>query len=808
MAENQSSEYDRRVLIVAPTRRDGQVTCSLLSRAGLPCMLCQDFKTVRREMAAGAGAIVTTGEILAEADTAELLAALTEQPAWSDLPVILLVKGGEHPPVISAAVAALRNVTLLERPAPTRSVVSAVAAAVRGRERQYEIRDQLLALRQEQARSRQLQEELTQAVEGSELGAFHWDIAQGSLRWDARIKELFWLPPGAEITLERFTAILHPEDRERVRAAINACLYDGQRYRISYRTVSPQGEIRHVLATGRAVHDDRGQPLHFDGTIQDVTEQKLAEEALRASEANFRQLADAMPQIVWTARPDGVLDYVNRRWYEFIGQSEAEVSPADWHVRVHPDDIGAAAQIWAAAVTSGQPYATEFRVRGADEAYRWFLVRALPIRGGDGAVGHWYGTCTDIHDQRALHEQNAVLLHSERTARAEAERAGRIKDEFLATLSHELRTPLNAILGWANILRDDPADTEGVAEGLAIIERNARAQNQIIEDLLDMSRIISGKVRLDVHRTDLAPIVEAAIETVRPAAEAKGIRIQTVLDPAARPVSGDPNRLQQVFWNLLSNAIKFTPRGGRVQVLLERVNSHLEVSVIDTGKGIDADFLPHVFDRFRQADSSTTRQHGGLGLGLAIVKQLIELHGGTVRVKSGGRDLGTTFVVALPLTVLHRESDPSSEERRHPAGGPLAPPALDRDLRLTAVRVLVVDDEPDARALVQRLLEERGAKVKTNGSVAEALASLREERFDVLVSDIGMPDEDGYALIRQVRALEAEQGGALPAIALTAYARSEDRMKAVLAGFQMHVTKPVEPAELLTMVASLAGRAG
>ena len=808
MAANQFSETERRVLLVAPTRRDAEVTSSLLARAGLPCLTCLDFRALRRETAAGAGAILATVESLAEGGATELHAALADQPSWSALPVILLVKGGDQSPAASRAIAALRNVTLLERPAPTRSVISAVEAAVRGRVRQYQIRDQLLALQQEQARSQQLQEELELAIDGSELGTFHCEMPLGEIRWNTRCKTLFWLPPEAEVDFDLFYAIIHPDDRDAVRRAIDACVNDNTPYRVVYRTVSPEGRIRHVLATGRTYYDRQGQPVRFDGTAQDVTEQALVEGALRASEASFRQLADAMPQIVWTARPDGVLDYTNRRWYEYIERTEAEVSPADWHLRVHPDDVAGAAQVWTAAVNSGQPYATEFRVRGANDAYRWFLVRALPIRRADGGIDHWYGTCTDIHDQRALHEQNALLLDSERAARVETERAGRIKDEFLATLSHELRTPLNAILGWANILREDPADTEGVAEGLAIIERNARAQNQIIEDLLDMSRIISGKVRLDVHRTDLAPIVEVAIETVRPAATAKGIRLQIVLDPTARPVSGDPNRLQQVFWNLLSNAIKFTPRGGRVQVVLERVHSHLEVSIIDTGKGIEADFLPHVFDRFRQADSSTTRQHGGLGLGLAIVKQLIELHGGTVRVKSGGRDLGTTFTVALPLTVLHAADEPSGEERRHPGACALTAPALQRDINLADVRVLVVDDEADARALVKRLLEERGANVTTNGSVAEALASIREERFDVLVSDIGMPEEDGYALIRQVRALPVERGGSLPAVALTAYARSEDRMKAVLAGFQMHVTKPVEPAELLTMVASLAGRAG
>ena len=443
-------------------------------------------------------------------------------------------------------------------------------------------------------------------------------------------------------------------------------------------------------------------------------------------------------------------------------------------------------------------------MRGARDDYRWFLVRALAIKNADGSVSHWYGTCTDIHEQRALLEQNAHLLDSERAARTEAERAGRMKDEFLATLSHELRTPLNAILGWAQVLGDVASTPEDLAAGIATIERNARAQNQIIEDLLDMSRIISGKVRLDVQRIDLSSVVAAAVETVRPAADAKGIRLQVVLDSHAQPVGGDPNRLQQVFWNLLSNAIKFTPKAGRVQVLVERVESHLEVSVIDSGEGIAAEVLPNVFDRFRQQGASTTRRHGGLGLGLAIGKQLAELHGGTVRVRSDGPGCGSTFLVKLPLTALRSDVD-GEGRRRHPqAAGTASLLGAKPDLR--AVKVLVVDDEADARALLKRLLEDCGAAVAMAGSAADALATVRADWPDVLVSDIGMPGEDGYTLIRRVRALGVERERPLPALALTAYARSEDRVKAVLAGFQMHLAKPVETAELLTMVASLAGR--
>ena len=285
------------------------------------------------------------------------------------------------------------------------------------------------------------------------------------------------------------------------------------------------------------------------------------------------------------------------------------------------------------------------------------------------------------------------LLESERAARAEAERAGRMKDEFLATLSHELRTPLNAILGWAQILTGNK-DEADLAEGLQTIERNARAQTQIIEDLLDMSRIISGKVRLDVQRIDLAVVVQSAVETLKPAAEARGVRLQAILDSVSGPVSGDPNRLRQVFWNLLSNAVKFTPRSGRVQVLLERVESHLEVSVIDTGEGIASEFLPHVFDRFRQADATTTRRHGGLGLGLAIVKQLVELHGGTIRATSAGPGKGSQFVVSLPRTVVHPGPEMLVERTDPAAGKPINP---HDSAQIQGVRVLVVDDEPDAR---------------------------------------------------------------------------------------------------------------
>ena len=396
------------------------------------------------------------------------------------------------------------------------------------------------------------------------------------------------------------------------------------------------------------------------------------------------------------------------------------------------------------------------------------------------------------------------LLDSERAARSEAERMSALKDEFLATLSHELRTPLSAILGWAQVLRLRPEDATQVREGLRTIERNARVQIQLIEDLLDMSRITSGKVRLDVQPVDPLAFVEAAIATVSPGAQAKGVRIEKQLDPSGGPVSGDPGRLQQVAWNLLSNAVKFTPKDGKVQVRLERVNSHVELSVADTGIGIRPDFLPHVFERFRQDDASTTRMFGGLGLGLSIVKHLVELHGGTVHVMSPGVDKGATFTVRLPLKVVHDRRDVDS--RLHPR---TSADSHEFELaNLAGLKVLVVDDEPDARELIRRVLVECQAEVITAPDAVTALSAVTSERPDVIVSDIGMPHVDGFELLRRIRALGPRQGGAVPAIALTAFARSEDRTRVLHAGFLVHVSKPVEPSELVATVAAVAGRTG
>lgn len=426
-------------------------------------------------------------------------------------------------------------------------------------------------------------------------------------------------------------------------------------------------------------------------------------------------------------------------------------------------------------------------------------ITVSPIKDHSGKIIGASKIARDVSEQRRHEIERDALLESERSARSQSEMASRLKDEFLATVSHELRTPLNAILGWSQLLAASPG-TNTLTEGLEVIQRNARIQAQLIEDLLDMSRIISGKVRLDVQWVDLTEVITAAIESVRPAADARSISLRTMLDAQAGPVAGDPTRLQQVLWNLLSNAIKFTPKGGKVEVFLERVNSHLEITVQDTGVGIKPEYLPIVFDRFRQVDSSTTRKFGGLGLGLAIVKHLVELHGGTVRVKSAGEGQGSTFIVQMPVAPIrdlsHREQLSKANE-----------PRLDYEaVDLSNIKVMLVDDEADARALLTRLLTDCKATVRSAPGVDEALALLDEYQPDVLISDIGMPGKDGYEFIRAVRARDPKQGGTIPAVALTAFARSEDRTRALLAGYQIHVTKPIEPRELLVTVFSLARR--
>ena len=417
-----------------------------------------------------------------------------------------------------------------------------------------------------------------------------------------------------------------------------------------------------------------------------------------------------------------------------------------------------------------------------------------PIRDASGAIVGASKIARDVSDRVTMERQYARLY-------AEAQEANRIKDDFLAVLSHELRTPLNAIVGYSRLMRGNMLPEDQVVRAIETLERNARWLTQIVDDVLDVSRIVSGKVRLDVQAVELAVVLDNAVATVQPAADAKSVRIQSLIDPRIGPISGDPGRLQQVMWNLMSNAVKFTPKGGRVQVRLERVNSHIEIVVSDTGIGIGKEFLPYVFDRFRQADSGSTRKTGGLGLGLAIVKHLVEMHGGSVQADSAGEDQGSTFTVRLPMMIV---SQSAAQSREHPLAERRNP--LQQLADLTGVRVLAVDDDADALGLLKDVLEAAGAEVATAASAPEALGAIGAFMPDVLVADIGMPDMDGFELIGRVRALDDPKLRDIPAAALTAFARSEDRTRALQTGFEMHLAKPVDPGELVASVATLVRR--
>ncbi|MDQ3068361.1 MAG: PAS domain S-box protein [Acidobacteriota bacterium] len=659
-----------------------------------------------------------------------------------------------------------------------------------------------------------------------------------------------------------FMDITHAGDAEETRASV-ARLISGETtdYAIEKRYVRKDGSSVWSLTTVTLLTDSTGRPEQFLGVIEDITPRKLAEDALReetrvlellnetgralAPQLDLQSLVQAVTDsatalsgaqfgafFYTTTDPESgeafllyTLSGAPREAFERFGKPRATAlfGPTfRGEAPIRSDDVLKDPRYGRMGPPHGMPaghlpvrsyLGVPVRSRTGDVIGGLFFGHSKPAVFNDRTERLMVGVAAQAGiaiDNARLYEsaqkdaeERKTLLESERAARTEAEHLSNMKDEFLATLSHELRTPLNAILGWSQVLRTGAKDRDDFIKGLETIERNARAQTQLIEDLLDMSRVTSGKLRLDIQTITPVTFIEAALETVKPAADAKGIRVETMLDPAAGPVAGDPGRLQQVVWNLLSNAIKFTPKDGKLQVVLERVNSHIEISVADTGIGIKPELLPVLFERFRQGDASTTRHYGGLGLGLSIVKSLVELHGGTVWVKSRGEGLGTTVTVQLPLTVVYRRD---GVERKHPSS--FQPCGDESDAgELTGLKVLVVDDQADARALIKRVLEDCGAVVATAENAADALAQLKAMGPDVLVSDIGMPGVDGFELLQSIRALGAAKGGDLPAIALTAFARSEDRTKALRAGFLVHVSKPVDASELVATVASVARRA-
>jgi PAS domain S-box-containing protein len=797
-----------------------------------------------------------------------------------------------------------------------------------------------------------------------------------------------------------------------------------------------------------ATRDEAGNLTGFIKVMRDLTERKQLEEQLRQNQLYLRLLTETLPQLVWSCRADGEYDYLSPQWVRYTGVPESEQLGFGWLRQLHPDDQGRALKAWTNAVKGSDTYDMEFRIRGADGNYRWFKSRAMPLRSEEGTVIKWFGTSTDMEDQKLteallredeerlrterdfsdeiidtlpgvfylfdrwgkflrwnknlgeitghsdaeiammtplefiveedrpaverkieevfvsgeaniearmltqnglgipyfftgrrilvdgqphligngvdvserrrgeeaaaylaaiiessddaiisadlqgsinswnsgaerlygytadeiigrpvttllsperrdeesrildpikkgerishyetvrrrkdgtdvevsltaspilsrggdvigmsktarditwrkrVEQERERLLARERDARSEAEEANRLKDEFLATISHELRSPLNAVLGWARLLREPKVQTDQLERALEIIERNAQAQARLIEDLLDVSRIVSGKLSVQMRPVTLNSTAQGVVADMRPDAEAKDIDLRLAEDDEIK-LLGDADRLQQVVWNLLSNAIKFTPEGGRVEVGLKRVGENAQLRVSDTGRGISPEFLPYVFDRFRQATRTDARSRAGLGLGLTIVRYIVEAHGGSVTAESAGVGLGATFICKLPLAGAEQEVVPAIERQR-------AQLKVSATSSLSGIKVLVVDDDEDAREMLRAALNSYGAEVITTSGALQALDALASEKIDVLVSDINMPEIDGYELIRRVRAMKPQQGGRIPAIALTAYARAEDRLRALQSGYQTHVPKPVEPAELEVVVATLA----
>src|SRR5262245_61301437 len=736
-----------------------------------------------------------------------------------------------------------------------------------------------------------------------------------------------------------FARAFHPDDAEAATARWFAAVRSAMPFESRHRIRAADGGYRWFPARALPGRDAEGRIVRWAGSLVDIDDLIRIEDALRESESRFRKLAESLPQLVWTCRSDRSCDYVSPQFAAYTGVPEAEQLGFDWLRQIYPDDREPLFAAWSRTVATSEPFDVEYRIRRNDGVYRWFKTRAVALRDSGGKVVKWFGSNTDIDDQKQAErslleskerlngivssamdaiitvdeEQRVVLFNDaaermfgcpaaealgqsinrfiperfrsahtehirrfgetggtsrvmgrlsalaalradgtefpieaaissievggrrlytvihrditerkqaeaereqlarEQIARAAAEAANRSKDEFLAMVSHELRSPLNAILGYTRALRSGPANREAINNVAAVVERSAKAQLQIIEDLLDSARIITGKLQIEPGPVDLVPALEAALDTVRSAARAKGVTLVANFGPLPEQVLGDSTRLQQIVWNLLSNAVKFTPEGGRIELRMDGAADIVRITVSDTGQGVDPEFLPFVFDRFRQADPSGARRYGGLGLGLSLVKYLVELHGGTITAASEGLGRGATFRVTLP--------------RRHPefmAALPAVTPreariegaiTLDEAFSLEGISVLVVDDDEEARVILTQALGEYGAQVTAVSSGAETLALLSDppggRRPDALILDIAMPDEDGYAVLKKVRALEAEQGDAadhIPAIALTAYGRSEDRLRALQAGFHMHVAKPVDPAELAVIVASLTTR--
>jgi len=640
----------------------------------------------------------------------------------------------------------------------------------------------------------QNQEALRLAHKVARGGTWQWNLITNDVEWSDEYYELLGLDPKqSTASFQEWSRRIHPEDLSAVLKEHDNAIAEKRDIDIEFRIRRADGQWRWFHRTARCVNDRDGKAVQMIGITFDVTERKQADEVSRRFAAIVQSSDDAIVGkdlngiiTAWNAGAERLFGY---RAEEMIGKPVALLIPAE-----RPDEEpGILAKLRRGEIIDH--YET---IRRAKDGRRIDVsLTVSPIRDGTGRIIGASKIARDITLQKRAEREREELLASEQAARAEAEIANRMKDEFLATLSHELRTPLNAIVGWAGMLRSGRLEADGMSHAIEIIDRNARVQTQLIDDILDVSRIVSGKVRLDLRPIKLREVIHAAVESIKPAADSKGVNLEVIVDRKAGPVSGDPDRIQQIVWNLLANAIKFTPAGGAVSLHVRNSETHVEIRVEDTGEGISSGFLPHVFERFRQADGSLTRQHKGLGLGLAIVRHLVELHGGSVSAKSEGRGKGATFKVALPLLTGATEAAPKPRESL----------ASENPLVLDGLRILLIDDERDARELHSMMLQNFGAQVDARASGLDGFAALSNSQPDILICDLEMPEMDGYAFISKLRQDESVNGNArIPALALTAHARAEDRERALRAGFQSHLAKPVEPAELARLLSTMVER--
>jgi len=646
-------------------------------------------------------------------------------------------------------------------------------------------------------------EQLDFILETSQLGVWNMDLRTGRTIRSPRHDQIFgYDEPLPDWTYEIFLGYVLPEDRPEVDKKFQTALKENKAWDFEARIRRHDGETRWIWARGQAIPGDDGAAIQMLGTVADITTRKKAEIELKNSEQFNRSIFENSPDCIKVLELDGTLSRMNTNGLCILEVDDFEYFAGRQWVDFWDGDENELAYQAVQSAAKGKPSRFEGFCKTAKGTDKYWDVSVAPVFDAEGKPNRLISTSRDLTERREGEREREELLKREQTARRDAEIANRMRDEFLATVSHELRAPLSSILGWARLMEKGKLDETTRQKAVGTIVRNAESQNRLIEDLLDVSRIISGKLRLEVITLKPINVVESALETVRPAAEAKGIRLEIKETPDVSHIVGDPNRLQQVIWNLLSNAIKFTPNGGEVSVGIERRDDYTEIKVTDTGVGIKDEFLPHVFERFRQADASSIRKFGGLGLGLAIVRHITEMHGGTVRVESAGENAGSTFIVRLPLV----SSD--SEDNNAAATDEFLPKPLEttRDFNLAGLLILVVDDEQDTRQLLVQALTFNGATVETASSAHEALEVIETKNPDVLVSDIGMPDEDGYTLIRKVRALADARYKNIPAVALTAFTRAQDRMRALSAGYQNHVSKPVDLDELATVIASLTGR--